>query len=43
MKQEAFSAASSVRRLPRAPVFAFCGVQPGASGTMGLVMPSETQ
>jgi hypothetical protein len=39
VKQEDFSA-GKLKLLPMAPVTAFFEVQPGASGAMGLVIPS---
>ena len=43
MAQQAYCAFNAgVPNAPECPVYAFCGVQPGASGTMGLVIPSET-
>jgi hypothetical protein len=39
VKQDALSA-GKLKLLPIAPVTAFCGVQPGASGTIGFVIPS---
>src|ERR1700733_12179166 len=39
-KQDAFSA-GKLKLLPIAPVNAFCGVQPGASGTIVFVIASE--
>src|SRR3984885_3415421 len=40
VKQEAFSA--GVLPAPDAPVRALLAVQPGANGTIGFVMPSDT-
>src|ERR1700728_1547389 len=39
VKHEAFNAGKA-KLLPIAPVTAFLAVQPGASGTIGLVIPS---
>src|SRR6202044_1035879 len=38
----AYCGLSGVPNAPDTPVSAFFGVQPGANGTMGLVMPSLT-
>src|SRR5271166_4166993 len=42
VKQEDLSAVSPFPNAPDPPVTAFFAVQPGASGTIGLVMPSNT-
>jgi len=45
VKQAAFNAGipPAGTHAPEAPVLALLAVQPGASGTMGLVMPSEVE